>query len=207
MRLNSGRRDVKIGPVEIPAMLFPRSILMRRLLLSAAFLVMIPVARADGLDIFLNNDVVSVDYLTSYRGADINAGFMFNKSSDWVANAGLLVLGREYGRNSKVEGGFGGKLFLANVGGSTVTALGIGGQAIWFPRSSRFGVGGYGYYAPDITTGGGRSFLQLGARAEFQLMETASIYVGFQNVTVEPGTSGGRVTLDDGIHLGVNLRF
>jgi hypothetical protein len=180
---------------------------MRRFLAFAAFLLAIPTARADGLDIFLNNDVASVDYLTSFRGADINVGYMFNRNSDWVANVGLLVLGREYGRNSKVEGGFGGKVFLANVGGTTVTAMGIGGQAIWFPRSSKFGIGGYGYYAPDITTSGGRSFLQLGARAEYELMETASIYVGFQNVTVQPGTSGGRITVDDGIHLGIDLRF
>lgn len=179
---------------------------MRRLIVTAALLLMIPAARADGLDMFLNNDTVSVDYLTSFRGADINFGMLYNNKSDWVGNVGLLVLGREYGSNSKVEGGFGGKLFFSSIGGTSVVALGIGGQAIYFPRSSKFGIGGYGYYAPDITTNGGRSFLQVGVRAEYQLIETASVYVGWQNITVEPGTSGSQ-TVDDGVHLGIDLRF
>jgi hypothetical protein len=179
---------------------------MRRLIATAALLLVIPAAHADGLDLFLNNNTASVDYLTSFRGADLDVGFLFNNKSNWVANAGLLVLGRQYGNDSKVEGGFGAKIFFVSLGNTNVTALGVGGRAIWFPRSSRFGLGGYGYYAPDIVTSGGRSFLQVGVRAEFQLMETASIYVGYQDITVEPGGSGSQ-TVDDGPHIGIDLRF
>jgi hypothetical protein len=179
---------------------------MRRFLLAVTLVLSSLSARADGLDMFLNNNTVSADYLSSFRGADVNIGMLFNNRSDWVANAGLLVLGREYGGNNKVEGGFGGKVFLSSLNGTSMLAIGIGGQAIYFPRSSKFGFGGFAYYAPDITTNGGRSFLQYGARAEYQLIETASIYLGVHNITAELDSGASR-TVDDGIHVGINLRF
>lgn len=179
---------------------------MRRLIPALILFVLSASARADSLDIFLNNNTVSADYLSSFRGADINIGMLFNNRSDWVANAGLLVLGREYGGKNKVEGGLGGKVFLSSLNGTSVLAIGIGGQAIYFPQSSKLGFGGFAYYAPDITTNGGRSFLQYGARAEFQLIETASVYLGVHNISAELDSGASR-TVDDGIHIGINLRF
>lgn len=179
---------------------------MRHIFIAITLLGIVSFARADGLDIFLNNNTVSVDYLSTFRGSDINIGYLYNSNSDWVANIGLLVFGRDYGSDSKIEGGLGGKFYLSSVGNNSVMAMGIGGQATYFPRSSKFGVGGYLYYAPDIVTFTGRSFLEYGVRGEFQLVETASAYLGIHRITAEPD-SGGAVTIDDGIHVGINLRF
>jgi len=179
---------------------------MRRHLIAIILLATAGTVRADGLDIFVNNKTVSIDYLTAYRGSDLNFGFLTNTSNDWVANAGLLVLGREYGSGSKIEGGLGAKIFLTSVSGVTVTAAAIGGQAIYFPRSSKVGVGGYLYYAPDIITFGGTGLTQYGVRVEYKMIETASVYVGIHNISVNPD-AGGTVTIDDGLHVGINLRF
>jgi hypothetical protein len=162
--------------------------------------------KADGLDIFLNNKTVSIDYLTTYRGSDIGFGFLTSTSNNWVANAGLLVLGREYGSGSKIEGGLGAKIYVSSANGNSITAAAIGGQATYFLQSSKFGVGGYLYYSPDIITFGGTSFTEYGVRAEYQMIETASVYVGIHNIAVDPD-AGGTVKIDDGLHVGINLRF
>ncbi len=181
---------------------------MRRFIFTVFLLGLgvVNTAKADGLDIFLNNDTVSVDYLTTYRGSDINFGYLYSTGGDWAGNIGLLVLGREYGANSKIEGGLGAKAFVSSVGGESVIAGSIGGQLTYFPQSSKLGLGGYIYYAPDIITFGGKSFLQYGVRVEFQLVETASAFVGIHRITVEPDV-GPKSDIDDGFHVGVNLRF
>ncbi len=179
---------------------------MRRHFLAIILLVTAGAAKADGLDIFINNNTVSVDYLTTYRGSDIDFGILTSTSGNWVASAGLLVLGREYGSSSKFEGGLGAKIYFSSIGGKSITAAAIGGQATYFPRSSKFGVGGYIYFSPDIITFGGTSFTELGVRAEYRMIETASAYVGLHNITVNPD-AGGKVNLDDGLHVGINLRF
>lgn len=179
---------------------------MRRIYLAIILLAATGIVRADGLDIFLNDRTVSVEYLTNYRGSDISVGFLTSTSSNWVASAGLLVLGREYGSNSKIEGGLGVKIFLSSVASNSVLAAAIGGQVIYFPRTSKIGLGGFLYYSPDIITFGGTSFLEYGVRAEYRLIETASIFIGLHNVAVSPD-AGGTVKIDDGLHIGINLRF
>ncbi len=179
---------------------------MRRHLLAIILLATAGAVKADGLDIFVNDRTASIDYLTAYRGSDINFGFLTNTSSDWVANAGLLVLGRDYGSGSKLEGGLGAKIYLTSIGGNSIIAAAIGGQATYFPQSSKFGVGGYLYHSPDIITFGGTSFTQYGVRVEYKMIETASVYMGVHNISVSPD-AGGSVTIDDGLHVGINLRF
>lgn len=169
-------------------------------------LVPFNAANAKGLDIFLNNNTASAEYLTNLGGADVGFGFLFNTKSDWVANGSMLIFGREQTRSSKIEGGLGGKAFVANIGGTSVAALGLGGQITFFPQSSKFGFGGYGYYAPKIVSMNANSFLEYGVRAEFQMMETASVYLGIHQTKVEL-TSGATSVVDDGLHFGVNIRF
>lgn len=163
-------------------------------------------AQAKALDIFLNNNTASAEYLTTLGGADAGFGFLYNTSGDWIAHAAMLVFGREYNSTSRIEGGMGGKAYMANINGSTVTALGLGGQMTYFPKNSKFGFGGYAYYAPSIVTSSAKNLLEYGVRAEFQMMETASAYVGIHHTEVGY-SSGATSVVDDGLHFGVNLRF
>lgn len=175
------------------------------LLISFSLLPVSP-AQARGIDIFLNDNTASGEYLTNMGGADIGMGFLFNTRDDWVAHGSMLIFGREYSRSNKIEGGLGGKIYLANVAGLNVAALGLGGQMTFFPKSSKLGFGGYAYYAPKIVSSGSNGLLEYGVRAEFQMMETASIYLGLHYVDVETTTLGTR-NIDDGLHFGVNVRF
>ena len=118
----------------------------------------------------------------------------------------MLVFGREYNSTSRIEGGLGGKAYLANIGGASVTAIGLGGQMTYFPRNSKLGFGGYAYYAPSIVTSNAKNLLEYGARIEFQMMETASAYIGVHHTDVEV-TPGVTNVVDDGLHFGVTIRF
>lgn len=183
---------------------------MRKLFTAFAFIALMAVtslqARADGIDVFLNDRTVNLDYLASYRGADLEYGFLFNQAGDWVGDIGLLVLGKEYGKRSKLEGGFGIKGFVASVGNQMITAIGLGGQLTYFPGSSRLGFGAYVYFAPDIVTFGGRRFVEQGLRMEFQMMDTASMFIGFHGIIVESNLAANTI-VDDGLHIGVRLKF
>jgi hypothetical protein len=179
---------------------------MRKFLLLFVLLLPVNGVYAKGLDIFVNNSTASVEYLTSIGGADAGFGFLFNTKNDWVAHGAMLVFGREYQGSNKVEGGLGGKAYVANIGGSSVLALGLGGQMTYFPRGSKFGFGGYAYYAPQILVSNANNFSEIGVRAEFQMMETASMYIGIHQSIVDFGAAGSR-TVDDGLHFGVNIRF
>lgn len=181
---------------------------MRKPVVALFFLLLMPVGsvQARALDIFLNNDTASVEYLTNLGGADVGFGYLYNTSGDWIAHGTMLVFGREYNRSSRIEGGIGGKAYLANIGGSSVSAIGLGGQMTYFPRTSKFGLGGYAYFAPSIATSNANNFFEYGARAEFQMMETASAYVGIHHTEVELAPGLTRV-VDDGLHFGVNIRF
>lgn len=174
--------------------------------LCAVVLLFPGLAYADGIDIFLNDRTVSAEYLTVWGGSDVGFGGLYNKNGDVVAHGSILVFGREQARRSTIEGGIGGKLYAASIGGTSVAALGIGGQITVFPRGSRFGFGGYGYYAPDILSANVRGLIEGGARAEFRMFDNASIFLGIHRIHVEtaPGTT---TMVDDGVHFGVNIRF
>lgn len=181
---------------------------MRKYVFVMFFAMLMPYgsAQAKALDIFLNNHTASAEYLTTLGGADVGFGYLYNDSGDWIAHAAMLVFGREYNADSRIEGGLGGRAYLSNIGGSSVTAIGLGGQMTYFPKNSKFGFGAYGYYSPTIVTSNAENMFEYGVRAEFQFMETAGAYIGIHHATVEitPGVS--RV-VDDGVHFGVNIRF
>ena len=181
---------------------------MRKPVLVLSLLLFLPwgSVQAKALDIFLNNNTASAEYLTTLGGADVGFGYLYNTSGDWIAHAAMLVFGREYNSSSRVEGGLGGKAYLSNIGGASVAALGLGGQMTYFPKNSKFGFGGYAYYAPSIVTSNARNLLEYGVRAEFQMMETASAYIGIHHTNVELSPGVSRV-VDDGVHFGVNIRF
>jgi len=181
---------------------------MRKSVFILFLLMLMPYgsAQAKALDIFLNNNTASVEYLTNLGGADVGFGYLYNTSGDWIANAAMLVFGREYNSTSRIEGGLGGKAYMANINGSSVTAIGLGGQMTYFPKNSKFGFGGYAYYAPSIVTANANNLLEYGVRAEFQMMETASAYIGVHHTDVQL-SSGVSNVVDDGVHFGVNIRF
>ena len=165
-------------------------------------------ARADSLDINLNNESIQATYAAELRAAEFNVGALYNDDrDDWVVSMGIVASGEGQG-GTRTEAGLGGKIYGASVDNQDLLALGLGGQFRVFPGNGPVGIGAYGFYAPDIVTGmDGKKFWEAGARLEFELVRrTANIYLGYRKVRAE-FTNGTEATIDSGGHVGVRISF
>ncbi|MDH3514223.1 MAG: YfaZ family protein [Gammaproteobacteria bacterium] len=164
---------------------------------------------ADSIDINLNDDSIQAIYATNWRAAEFNTGLLTNTDqNDWAAHIGLLALGEKQTGNTRIEGGLGGRIYLADVANQDVLALGLGGQVRSFPNNGPVGIAGYLYYAPDIVTSmDGEKFWEWGARVEFEMVKrTANVYLGYRKMRADLD-NGRDITLDSGLHAGVKIIF
>lgn len=164
---------------------------------------------ADSIDINLNDDTIQAIYASNWRAAELNMGLLTNTDEDdWAASVGLLALGERQTGSSRMEGGLGGKIYLADVRNEDVLALGLGGEFRAFPGNGPFGFGGYLYYAPNVVTAmDGERFWEAGARVEFEMVKkTANIYLGYRKMRADLD-NGQDVTVDSGLHAGVKITF
>jgi hypothetical protein len=184
-------------------------VMIARALAAIASACVVTVASADALDINLNSDAVEIRYATNFRAAEFSVGGIVNDKYDaWLAHAGLLAIGERSTKDSRSEAGLGGRIYGASSGDFELLALALGGQFRWFPGNGPFGLGAYGYYAPDIVTGvDGTRFWEAGARAEFEVVKgTASLYVGYRRARAE-FKNDIEGDLDKSGHVGVRISF
>jgi hypothetical protein len=164
---------------------------------------------ADSIDINLNDDTIQAIYASNWRTAEMNFGLLTNTDTDdWAASVGLLALGEKQTGSSRMEGGLGGKIYLADVRNEDVLALGLGGEFRAFPNNGPIGFGGYLYYAPSVVTAmDGERFWEAGARVEFEMVKkTANIYLGYRKMRADLD-NGRDITVDSGLHAGVKITF
>lgn len=181
----------------------------RTWLAASAVLMTSHAAIADSIDINLNNDSIQAVYATNWRAAELNMGLLSNTDQhDWAAHVGLLTLGERQSGNTRIEGGLGGRLYLADVANKDVMALALGGQVRSFPNNGPIGLVGYAYYAPDIVTAmDGKKFWEWGARVEFEMVKkSANVYVGYRKMRADLD-DGRDITVDSGVHAGVKITF
>ena len=89
-----------------------------------------------------------------------------------------------------------------------ILALGLGGMIGFYPNNGLFGFRVGGYYSPAIVTGlDGENFWEAKARAEFRVFDQARIYLGYRVLQARLEESGKDVTIDKGVHGGINIRF
>jgi hypothetical protein len=181
-----------------------------RLQLSACVLLAaasVPAAAAS-VDINLSGDSIEGRYSTGFGLGEMTVGGLYNHDSrDWAANIGLLAMGESNNSGSRFDGGLGGKLYAVSVGSAHVLALGLGGHFHWFPGSSSFGLGGYAFFAPGIVTMlDGRTFRELGVRAEVELVRNSTLYIGYREVRAEID-GGAKLNVDKGSVIGIQIKF
>lgn len=166
-------------------------------------------ALADSVDINLSDDSVQLTYAATFRSAEITVGGLNNSDQDdWAAHVGLVSLGTKRSMKSRSEVGLGGRIYAASANDNDVLALALGGQFRWFPGDGIIGLGGQFFYAPDIVTGrDAERFWEASVRLEFEVVrQSSSIYLGYRKVETRLD-NGPDVTLDDGGHVGVYIRF
>ena len=165
-------------------------------------------AAADSVDINLSSDTIEARYNSSVGVGEWTFGGLYNRDEkNRAVNVGLLGTGETRAKGSRVEGGLGGKLYVATVDSQELAALGLGGQLRWFFGDGPFAVSGYLFYAPRVVTFlDGKHFWDVGVRAELELIKGNFLYVGVRQVRAEYDNNG-RFDLDKGGFAGMQIKF
>lgn len=143
-------------------------------------------------------------------GADIRFSGLFNEDDDVMGSLGLVVRGTPAGRQP-FSFGLGGQIYLVNLEDAdlSVSALALGGSYKYFiPANMPVALGLELFYAPGITTSGDAdSFMDFRARAEIDLLPSATIFAGFRSVTTELEGTSDDYEIDDNFHVGIRVQF
>jgi len=173
------------------------------------------VVGASSLDISLSSKTANFTFLSEASalgsgGADVGVGVFYDDSSNYMANASVLVLGHPASERLPVQLGVGAKAYVASLGGidESVAAVGLGGVARYIvPAEIPVGLTMEAYYAPAITSfSDTEEVAQVEARVEVNIMPAARAYLGYRYLKTRLKLAGD-VVLDNRFHLGVRLSF
>jgi hypothetical protein len=164
------------------------------------------------LDVNLNSDAVRLGF--AWRLGDpkylAEFGWLYNQDKGDVIHGSFHLVDAASGSGSALQAGLGVRLVHTRTDPSTFngTALAVGGFARYtLPNADRYNIGGYGYYAPDVTSFGDQSeYYELGVRLGYSVLRDGDVYLGLRRIQSEY-KGFGRFTLDSGLHVGLELRF
>lgn len=179
-----------------------------RLIALALLAVASAAATAGSVDINLSNHTIEAQYATAAGSAEFTAGGLYNEDQkDWAINVGLLAAGDTQVAGSRLDAGLGGKLYAVHVSDKDLMALGLGGRLRWFPGNGSFAIGGHAFYAPTVVTFvDGDRFVDLGLRAEVELVRNSTLYVGYRWMRADLNNQT-RPYVDKGAFVGVQIGF
>ena len=196
--------------------------MMKKLLLSAAFTVMLSMtatsASAGGLDLSLSNEtanlVVHLDPEQVYDragGADISVGVFTNETGDNLLHATLMARGMRQFASGQSNLAAGIKLIGGDLDISeSVGALALGFQASLLVAPSEFNPVDFiveAFYAPGISSfTDAEKFSEVGARLQVEIVPTAHAYLGYRRMIFDTNDFEN-LTMDRSIHVGIAIRF
>ncbi len=170
------------------------------------------VAHAQEFDLTLSDNSALFRYIqhsnNSYGHSEIDAGFLYTDSNDFLMMLGVLAEGEAGAGSPGLNAGIGVKAFSANNNAYDLFAIAIGGELRYSPPSmSRLGIRGQLYHAPGIVTFMDADDFTYGAiSVEYEVLQQATVYLGYRSVKSDlqrPGKS----TIDDDSHIGLRLLF
>lgn len=125
-----------------------------------------------------------------------------------LAHIGVLATGDAGAKSAKASAGLGLRAVFADRRGTTGEAVALGGQFdVRLPGYERVGLGGYGWYAPNILSFSDvKNYSEFALDVEFQVVKAASVYAGYRDVNVKP-EGGGNSDADSSGHIGIRLNF
>ncbi len=189
---------------------------MLRRFVAVGLLLGSSVAVADTLDINLSNSAAQFKYgvPSGIAGkSSLFASFLYNDNSDYLADAGLLVLNEE-GNTPGLSLGIGAKVVAASLSKVApsrkfVSGVALGAQVRFeIPTDRRFAVIGELNYAPGIISfGSADNFSQAAIRGEFSISPLTQAYIGYRNSKFGMVDNLPDGELDNGAHVGVRLSF
>lgn len=123
-------------------------------------------------------------------------------------HGGILVTGDAGAEQANVTAGLGARVAVLDVEEVTGGALALGGMfEARLPAFNRIGAVMYAYGAPKASSFGDiDGYLEYSIGVDYQVLRTASVYVGYRQLKVD-SKDFGDFTVDNGWHLGMRLSF
>lgn len=164
------------------------------------------------LDVNLNGDAVRLGF--SWRLGDpkflAELGWLYNQDKGDVVHGSFHLVDAASGSGEALQAGLGVRLVHTRPDPSVIdgTALAVGGFVRYtLPDANRYNIGGYLYYAPDVTSFGDQTeYYELGARLGYSVLRDGDVYLGLRRIEAEY-KGFGSFKLDSGLHVGLELRF
>ena len=164
------------------------------------------------LDVNLNNDAVRLGF--SWRLGDpkylAELGWLYNQDKGDVLHGSFHLVDAASGSGTALQAGLGVRLVHTRTDPSTFdgTVLAVGGFARYtLPNANRYNVGGYGYFAPDVTSFGDQTeYYELGVRLGYSVLRDGDVYLGLRRIQAKY-KDFGKFTFDSGLHAGFEIRF
>ncbi|MEL7310709.1 MAG: YfaZ family outer membrane protein [Pseudomonadota bacterium] len=179
---------------------------------AAAVLMLAVPASADELDLSVNDDTARLTYQWNHptRAVRVDGGWLHNQDRGDVIHLGVHVTGDASSGNAPLVGGVGGRLVHVSpdIGPLDATVLAIGGFFRYtLPKYNRFNIYGHGYIAPDVLAfGDGDQFTEIEARVGYNVLRNADVFIGVRHIKTDFDPAG-ELTSDNGLHVGIQLRF
>lgn len=171
---------------------------------------------ARSLEANLSNDTVQVELDTQIPNNPslyINASLLYTEehknNSALVGTVGFQGVETD---NATYRAAVGGRAYFYDYGSLSGTAVAFGGLFYHtIPGAQRLSAGGYGWYAPKVTSfGDTEQIYELGGRVAFRVIQNTDIFAGYRYLKVKNnkyGNNSFNKALEKGLHVGFRLNF
>jgi len=184
---------------------------------------------AQELELGLRDASVSVEYSTVIQSHKINTPnkldmiMLYNEPQavggnvreSLVTAIGFQVKA-EPDNKRDLDFSIGGRFILSSMDNERSSALALGGELNYFPSIFRqVGILTEFFYAPSILAfRNAEKYLWSSIQLDYFLMDNAGIFIGYRDVSMDKESADGlggqtmtSITLDDGLFMGLKLRF
>jgi hypothetical protein len=166
--------------------------------------------RASELEFDLSDTAARFDFRfpVTTTGLHADVGILHHEDDGDMVFAGLQMVDDAGGGAEPFTVGLGVRAVALDASSVDGSAVAIGGFFRWvMPDYNRFAFGGYAYVAPSVTSFDDMErYLEYGLRAEYRVMKSAALYLGYRDVSAD-FVGGVDATIDDGLHAGISFEF
>ncbi|MBE0507152.1 MAG: hypothetical protein IBX50_10600 [Marinospirillum sp.] len=164
------------------------------------------------LEANMNNNTLQVEYdrpMVGTSNLHTNASLLYTEEYSNSALVGTLGLQGVETDGRTYRAAIGGRLYLIDAPSTDYgAAMAFGGLFYHvLPGAQRVSMGGYGWYAPPVTSfSNTEKVYELGARVAYRAIQNTDIFLGYRHLRLK-SDKGFDDALEKGMHLGFRLNF
>lgn len=178
----------------------------------AATVLLCATATAGELDLSFNGNAVRASWVQDLDNSDLKAeyGLLNNSEEGIIVNASVFQSGYASDGDNPLQAGLGGRTGYIDGedSGQNGVPLAVGGYVKYtLPYRNRLSIRADIYYAPDILTALDlERYEDYSVRLAYNFLRDGDIYIGARYVKGKFDNDSDPL-FDNGLHLGVNIRF